>query len=150
MTYKIEQMQKCRIAYMRRTGAYGVGNYALMEKLKAWADDNGLFTKFAIILGISWDNPEITPSDNCRYDTCIVVKDDYEITDCGIQEAQLPGGRYAVFTIDHNSDAVREAWGAILSQLSSCGKRPDFSRPILERYISAMIDKHMCEICVPI
>ncbi len=150
MDYKIENIPKSRLAYIRRTGAYGAGNYALMEKLKAWAGDNGLFTKSAVILGISRDNPETTPPENCRYDACIVIADDYEITDCGLKEEQLPGGRYAIVTIAHIVEAVREAWGAIFSQLSACGQRPDFSRPILERYIPAMIDRHMCEICVPI
>mgnify|MGYP000870745675 CR=1 FL=1 len=33
---KIEEMPQSRIAYMRRTGPYGEGNYALMKKFKQW------------------------------------------------------------------------------------------------------------------
>lgn len=150
MTYKIEEMPTGRVVYMRRIGPYGAGNYALMEKFKEWAKANGLFTKSAVILGISQDNPETTPPENCRYDVCIVVEDDYAITDANVNEAELPGGRYAIFTIAHTAEAVQKAWGEIFSQLSAQGQQPDLARPILERYIPAMIDKHLCEICVPI
>jgi len=150
MTYQIEEIPASRVAYMRRTGPYGAENHALMEKLKAWAKANGLFTKFAVILGIAQDNPEATPPESCRYDVCIVVPDDYAIADTDINEAELPGGRYAVFTIDHTAEAVQAAWGEIFTQLSVRGRQPDFSRPVLERYIPAMVEKHLCEICVPV
>ena len=74
MTYQIEQMSKSRIAYMRRVGPYGEGNYALMKKFKEWAKANGLFTASAVILGISQDNPAVTPLENCRYDVGRVLK----------------------------------------------------------------------------
>ncbi|MCM1566666.1 MAG: DNA gyrase inhibitor [Dehalobacter sp. 4CP] len=150
MAYQLQEMPANRIAYMRRVGPYGVQNYTLMEKFKVWVKANGLFTKSAIILGISRDNPETTPSESCRYDVCIVVADDYTITDAGVNEAKLPGGRYAVFTVAHTAEAVQEAWSEIFSELSAKGQQPDVSRPILERYIPAMIDNHLCEICVPI
>ena len=60
MTYQVEKMPASRVAYIRRVGAYGVENYALMVKLKEWGKANGLFTKSAIILGIAQDNPEAT------------------------------------------------------------------------------------------
>ena len=150
MTYQIEEMPKSRIAYMRRVGPYGVGNYILMKKFKEWAKANGLFTESAVILGISQDNPATTPPENCRYDVCIVVSEQFTTTDTDVNEAKLPGGRYAVFTIDHTAEAIQKAWGEIFSQLSAQDKQPDVSRPIIERYIPAMINKHLCEICVPI
>ena len=150
MTYQIEEMSKSRIAYMRRVGPYGAGNYALMKKFKEWAKANGLFTSSAVILGISQDNPVITPPEQCRYDVGVVVSEDFTTTDTDVDVAELSGGRYAVFTIDHTAEAIRKAWGEIFVQLSSQGQQPDVSRPILERYIPAIIDKHLCEICVPV
>jgi len=150
MTYQIEEMPTNRVAYMRRIGTYGAENYALMEKLKTWAKTNGLFTKSAVILGIAQDNPKTTPPENCRYDVCIVIQDDFAIEDADINETTMPSGRYAVFTIDHTAEAVQRAWGEIFTQLSAQGQHPDFSRPVLERYIPAMIEKHLCEICVPV
>ena len=150
MTYQIEEMSKSRIAYMRRVGPYGAGNYALMKKFKEWAKANGLFTASAVILGISQDNPAATPPESCRYDVGIVVSEDFTTTDADVNVSELPGGRYAVFTIDHTAEAIQKAWGEIFVQLSAQGQQPDVSRPILERYIPAMIEKHLCEICVPV
>jgi DNA gyrase inhibitor GyrI len=150
MTYQIEQMSKSRIAYMRRVGPYGEGNYALMKKFKEWAKANGLFTASAVILGISQDNPAVTPLENCRYDVGIIVSKSFKTTDTDVNVAELPGGKYAVFTIDHTAEAIQKAWGEIFVRLSAQGRQPDVSRPILERYIPAMIDNHLCEICVPV
>ena len=150
MTYQIEQMSKSRIAYMRRVGPYGEGNYALMKKFKEWAKANGLFTASAVILGISQDNPAVTPLENCRYDVGIIVSKSFKTTDTDVNVAELPGGKYAVFTIDHTAEAIQKAWGEIFVRLSAQGRQPDVSRPILERYIPAMIDNHLCEICVPL
>jgi DNA gyrase inhibitor GyrI len=150
MTYRIEEMSKNRIAYMRRVGPYGAGNYALMKKFKEWAKTNGLFAASAVILGISQDNPSITPPENCRYDVGIVISEDFTTTDTDVNVAELSGGKYAVFTIEHTAEAIQKAWGEIFVQLSAESQQPDISRPILERYIPAIIDKHLCEICVPI
>jgi len=150
MIYQIEEMSKSRIAYMRRVGPYGADNYVLMKKFKEWAKSNGLFTESAVILGISQDNPATTPPESCRYDVGIVVSEDFTTTDADVNVAELPGGRYAVFTIDHTAEAIQKAWVEIFVQLSAKGQQPNVSRPILERYIPAMIDKHLCEICVPV
>lgn len=150
MTYQIEEMSKNRIAYMRRVGPYGAGNYALMKKFKEWAKANSLLTESAVILGISQDNPATTTPENCCYDVCIVVSENFATTDADVNVAELPGGKYAVFTIEHTAEAIQKAWGEIFVQLSAQGQQPDVSRPILERYILAMIDKQLCEICVPV
>ena len=150
MTYQIEEMSKNRIAYMRRVGPYGESNYTLMKKFKEWAKANGLFTESAIILGISQDNPATTTPESCRYDVGVVVSEQFTTKDTDVNVAKLSGGRYAVFTIDHTTEAIQKAWSQIFVQLSAQGQQPDVSRPILERYIPAMIDKHLCEICVPV
>ena len=150
MIYQIEEMSKSRIAYMRRVGPYGAGNYALMKKFKEWAKVNGLFTASAVILGISQDNPAVTPPENCRYDVGIVVSEDFTTTDTDVDIAELSGGKYAIFTIEHTAEAIQKAWGEIFVQLSVESQQPDVSRPILEQYIPAMIDQHLCEICVPV
>lgn len=150
MTYQIEEMPKSRIAYMRRVGSYGADNYTLMKKFKEWAKANGLFTASAVILEISQDNPAITPPEECRYDVGVVVSKQFTTTDTDVDIAELPGGKYAFFTIEHTAEAIQKAWGEIFVQLSALGQQPDVSRPTLERYIPAMIDKHVCEICVPV
>lgn len=145
--YNIEEMPKSRVIYMRKIGAYGEENYGLMQAFKKWAKDNGLFTEASVILGISHDDPNITPPESCRYDVCMIVGDDYEITDFNIKEAKLPGGKYAVFTIEHTPEEIKKAWEEVFFKLL---QKPDFSRPIIERYAKAMVNNNLCEICVPV
>lgn len=150
MTYQIEHMTAGRAMSMRHTGPYGPGNHALMKTFKEWVRANGLFTDSAVILGISQDDPRTTPPERCRYDVCILVSDDYLQTDTAVTELSLPGGKYAVFSIPHTAEAVQKAWNDIFPQLAADGLTLDPSRPILERYVPAMLQKHLCKICAPV
>ncbi|KUG05382.1 transcriptional regulator, arac family [hydrocarbon metagenome] len=144
----IEKLPAYRIAYIRQIGPYGISNVQTMEELKKWAKIHRLFNDESIILGIAYDNPETTKPENCRYDTGIVVSKDF--IDGNIREGNIVGGKYAVFIIDHTSEAVRKAWGDIFPELLRQGHQFDETRPIIERYTGQMINNHYCEICVPI
>ncbi|WP_066503913.1 AraC family transcriptional regulator [Abyssisolibacter fermentans] len=150
MDITIENMPPYRIAYIRQIGPYGINNVKTMKELKKWAKINHLFNDESIILGIAQDNPETTKPKNCRYDTCIVVSNDYSVTDGYIKEGNIVGGKYAVFKINHTAEAVQKAWIDIFPELSRQGYQFDETRPIIERYIVQMVNKHNCEICVPV
>jgi DNA gyrase inhibitor GyrI len=150
MDIKIEKMPAYRIAYIRKTGPYGINNVQTMNELKKWAKFNNLFNDESIILGIAQDNPETTKPENYRYDTCIVVSNDCSVTDGYVREDNIVGGKYAVFKINHTAEAVQKAWADIFPGLVQQGHQFDESRPIIERYIVQMVNNHYCEICVPI
>lgn len=59
----IEEFNDITIAYMRREGAYGSENKALMEKFKSYLNQHHLL-KNSVILGIALDNPYTT--ENCK------------------------------------------------------------------------------------
>ncbi|AYV67939.1 transcriptional regulator [Niallia circulans] len=148
MNITIEEIPKSRIAFFRNVGEYGEKqNKELMESFKKWAKLNGIFDN-SIILGIPQDNPEITPKEECRYDVCIVVENDFKVAKPA-QVGEFSGGKYAVFLLDHTKEAVSEFWGNIISEI----ERNNLSlkeQPIIERYTSQMIEDHLCEILVPI
>jgi DNA gyrase inhibitor GyrI len=150
LNIEIENIPDSRIAYIRQTGPYGQTNVKIMEELKSWARNNGLLNEEAIILGIAHDNPELTDPDNCRYDTCLVIDENYRINDGYVKEGRISGGKYAVFLISHTSDAVQKAWLEIFSELSRQDYQMDGTRPILERYKARLVKEHYCEICVPV
>lgn len=150
MNMKIETIPPYRVAYIRNIGPYGTSNVQTMEKLKSWAKSNNLFNNNSIILGIAHDNPEATKPENCRYDTCIVISNDYKVNQDDINQGNIIGGNYAVFKINHSSEAVQKAWIDIFPELSNQGYQFDQTRPILERYVVEMVNNHFCEICVPI
>ncbi|HEX9060779.1 MAG TPA: GyrI-like domain-containing protein [Clostridia bacterium] len=146
----IENMPAYRIAYIRQTGPYGINNVKTMEELKSWAKSSHLFNDETIILGIAQDNPETTRPENCRYDTCIVVSNDYSVTDSYVREGNIVGGKYAVFIINHTKEDVQKAWVDIFPELLRQGYQFDVARPIIERYTVKMVNNHRCEICVPV
>ncbi|MCI0765536.1 GyrI-like domain-containing protein [Bacillus sp. TL12] len=146
----IEKIPAYRIAYIRQTGSYGINNVRTMEKIKEWAKSNQLFNEESIILGIAHDNPETTKPENCRYDTCIVVSNDYSVTNDYVRQGDIVGGKYAVFKINHTAEAVQKAWVDIFSELSRQRYQFDGTRPIIERYVVKMVNNHHCEICVPV
>lgn len=150
MDINIEMIPSYKIAYIRRTGSYGLGSVQIMEQLKNWAREKNLFNKNSIILGIAQDNPKLTEAKYCRYDTCLVVSDEFKVHNKYINFGKTMGGKYCVFKISHTVDAMQKAWIEIFSELSKRNYELDDRRPILERYAMQMINKHYCEICVPI
>ncbi|MGG0369537.1 AraC family transcriptional regulator [Priestia endophytica] len=148
MNIRIDNLPNYRIAYVRKVGPYGPHNVEVMEKLKSWAKRNGLFNKTAIILGIPRDNPEVTSPENCRYDACIVISNDYQI-DNVVSEGELPGGQYAIYKVKHTAEEIQKALDTIFSDLLNKGYEID-SKPIFERYSGEVDDNDYCDICVPI
>lgn len=150
MDISIEMISSCKIAYIRRTGPYGPENMQIMEQLKSWAREENLFNESSIILGIAQDNPKITEPKDCRYDTCLVVSDEFKVDNKYINFGKIIGGKYCVFKISHTAEDMQKAWDEIFSELSKRDYESDDRRPIIERYAIQMINKHFCEICVPI
>lgn len=150
MNIKTEMIPEYKIAYIRKIGPYGSENVQVMEHLKSWAIEEELFNESSIILGIAQDNPQFTEPKDCRYDTCLVVSDKFKVDNKNINLGKTIGGRYCVFIISHTVDAVQNAWMEIFSELSKRKYEFDDRRPIVERYAMQMINKHQCEICVPI
>ncbi len=148
MKITIEELPKSKIAYFRNLGEYGgKQNEQLMENFKNWAKLHGVFDN-STILGIPQDNPEITPKEECRYDVCVVVNKDFNVKKPA-HEGEFPGGKYAVFLLDHTKEAISEFWSNIFSEIKS-NNLSIRQEPIIERYTSQMIDHHLCEILVPI
>lgn len=132
---------------MRRVGPYGSANIEVMEGLKKWAKDKNLLES-AILFAIPQDNPETTPPENCRFDACIVLSNDYQMDD-SIYEGEIPGGKYLVYEIEHTAKSIQKAYSDIFPSLQQNGYQMD-NKPIMEKYIGDMISNPNCEICVPV
>ncbi|MBY0062049.1 AraC family transcriptional regulator [Priestia aryabhattai] len=148
MAIKIESIPNYRIAYMRNVGPYGPDNVATMENIKHWASVNNLFTDTSIVLGISQDNPQVTPSEDCRYDAAIVISSSYEVDDL-VRVGEVLGGEYGVLKVKHTDEDIQKAWSTIFIELHNYGYQLD-NRPIFERYTAKMVSDHYCELCVPV
>lgn len=148
MNMTIEQLPSARIAYFRGIGEYGgEKNQELMKAFKEWAKSQNIFEQ-SIILGIPQDNPQIVLKEECRYDVCAIVSEDFNVT-APAQTGKFSGGKYAVFLLDHTKEAVSEFWKNIFNVIEK-NHLSIREQPIIERYTAQMINQHLCEILVPI
>jgi AraC family transcriptional regulator len=85
-----------RVAAMRQVGPYGeIG--ALFEKLMAWAGRNRLLDQTPRVLGLCYDDPDMTPPERCRYDACITLDSGRPVPSAdAVREILIQGGEYAV------------------------------------------------------
>ncbi|MGJ8720576.1 MAG: GyrI-like domain-containing protein [Salinibacterium amurskyense] len=154
MNLEAQHWTTASIIYRRRIGAYGIDNQAEIAELKEWARTHGLLTPETSVFGITHDDPRVTPADSCRYDAAILtgppseqhasaLKDDYVI-------GSLAGGSYAVAVIEHTAEGLSRGWAEIIPAVGQAGFTVDPSRPIVERYSAARLERDECELCVPI
>ena len=146
------------LAYVRTVGAYGDAEVigAAFEQIMTWAEENGLLSDSSVFIGVSQDDPEITPMEECRYDACVTVPEGTEGDfDVGVYE--LPAGRYAVFTTsglyENIAEEMEKAYGDLMAWWQTSGYEVD-ERPWLEIYVEAEGEyeagKYAVDICVPI
>lgn len=148
MQTTFENIPSISVVYMRRIGPYGEQNYKLMQDMKQWIQKYNLWDENSVIYGIAQDNIAITVPEKCRYDVCFVT--DSIFTDNNIHHGTLPTGIYLVCEVLHTANEVQCFYAALDNILSKKGKRFDESRPILERYQFALVEKGYCEFCIPI
>ncbi|MDT2735789.1 GyrI-like domain-containing protein [Enterococcus pseudoavium] len=146
MNYLIESLPSKTVFYKRRVGAYSPENHLLMESVKAYLNEEQLLSESTVIYGIALDDPNKTSAEHCRYD--VAVESNTVLT--AMSSRELDSGVYAVFQIDHTSDAISTFWNSFPSVLSQNSHKIDSSRPILERYKGTLINEKRCEMLVPI
>lgn len=142
-TMEIQNFEATKLAYIRVNGPYGEGYEEPAGRLYQWAGINGLAGNTCIF--IYHDNPEITPSDKCRTDICLMVPDDTTVP-LGIELQDFPGGRYAVMRqqITDNSQ-YSIAWDDLMSKVIQSGIEND-DRPCFELYHSYDPQTHHADV----
>lgn len=136
------------MVFMRRIGAYGPENFKLMEAMKEWINARHLWGPNSTLYGIAQDDASVTPAEKCRYDVCLAIEEPPQ--DDSIQQGTLMPGMYLVFEVPHTSAEVQRFWENVLSSMAQEKQQWDGSRPILERYQVSLIEKGLCEFCVPV
>ncbi|HEY3296761.1 MAG TPA: AraC family transcriptional regulator [bacterium] len=95
MDVNVRNVPPMKVVFVRVNGPYTQSAGQAWGKLCSWAGRKGLMRSQPVLIGISHDDPEITPPDKVRYDACLVVQQEVEPEgDFGVQE--LGGGDYAI------------------------------------------------------
>jgi AraC family transcriptional regulator len=94
---RFRDLPQRRVAYIRVHRPYeGKGVLDAVERLMAWARARGL--QGGQWLGYQWENPEIVPLEQCRYDVGLEIPGDVDL-DAGISETTFPPMKVAELDI---------------------------------------------------
>ena len=118
MNVIIQELPEYRLAYVRQIGPYGPALGQAWGRLMGWAGQSGLMGPEAACVGISWDNPEVTPAERCRYDACLVLAagpqpDAAGLEAHGVSLQTLPGGPHACYRRPTKMHEYAEAWNEL-------------------------------------
>jgi AraC family transcriptional regulator len=159
MQIEIKNLPAARLAYMRWTGPYGhPGISQTWERFGVWCAQHGLAEPRRKMYGISQDDPETTPADQCRYDCCVAVDERFAVEDAstaGIGYQHFAGGRYACAQFVGTGNDIHAAWMRMYGEwLPQSGLQPD-AKPGLEIYDEDFAVDHTtgafnCWLCVPV
>ena len=103
----VKQFPERRIAYIRVMDAFREGLVLkAFAQLVAWAKKKNLFDS-QTIFGMSMDDPEVTPKEKYRYESCITLPQDFQFEpDDLIETMTLPRCKYAVTEVSGDLNLV--------------------------------------------
>lgn len=131
MNAEVMTLPDYNVAYVRKLGAYTkeVCGQAI-EEIIDWAGPRGYLIN-GQIMGIYWDDPDVTPPERCRTDACVTIPDGTPSDDkAGINIQTITGGEYAVCHIEMLPDNFQGVWKDAFEWLVTngyeCADRPCF------------------------
>lgn len=124
---EVKDMPTWHVAYVRKVGPYGKDVCgAAFNELMGWAGPRGLLGK-GQVLGVYWDNPEVTAPENCRTDACVEVPADTPVK-APIAVQDIAGGPHLVCSFNlpmtDFTGAWEEAFRALVESGLECADRP--------------------------
>lgn len=105
------------VAQVRHVGPYAGAQGAWMT-LMGWAMAQGLVTPETEYLGVSHDNPEVTPEAELRYDASITVPEGTLGAD-PVAVSVLPGGKFAMALHTGPYEKLSETYQAIMQAMAA-------------------------------
>ena len=146
---EIKEMPTWHVAYARKIGPYGKEVCeAAFGELMRWAGPRGLIGR-GPMLGMYWDNPEVTAPEQCRTDACLPVPPGTPV-EAPIALQDVPGGPHLVCEFDVPLAGFGAAWEdafrCLLERGLECAERPCY-----ELYLDDCRGK-TCrfDICIPL
>ena len=102
LTPRIVTVKDREVYYIRYRGYHNAA--FAWEKLRVWAQSNHSESHHRI--GVYYDNPAITPLEQCYYVACIELTDMKTPIDKSLPKSHIRGGAYAVFTLEGEYDDI--------------------------------------------
>lgn len=150
MNAEVREMPEYHVAYVRKMGPYGKATCEqAFGELMQWAGPRG-YLESGVMLGVYWDNPEVTPPQKCRIDACISVPEGTAGEgQVGVQK--ISAGPYAVCHFEVRPDGFTRAWEEAFAWLVNSGYECD-DLPCYERYHNHVDSEGLwiVDICIPL
>lgn len=147
-----KRVKRMKLAYVSCMTGYdetAIGN--AWKKICSWAGRNGIFNQSTKMLGISFDNPQITPRDKCRYYACLTIAENIEPKG-EIGEYVIPECDCRVYHYEGNGAGIETAYQNIFHDFFVSGfQTVDF--PAFEIYTKECDEKkdhYSMDIYIPI
>ncbi|MEF2230456.1 MAG: AraC family transcriptional regulator [Pseudodesulfovibrio sp.] len=153
MDVRIENIPAAKGIFVRHTGPYAQCGPA-WETLCAWAAPRGLCRNDTRYIGVSHDDPQVTPPDKIRYDACITVNEDVTAEGrIGIQT--IGGGPYAVFRHKGPYSGLERVYARLMGQwLPRSGREFEDAKPCFEVYLNhpdaTPPEELLTDVCLPL
>ena len=152
MQVKIQELPSLRVAFARHVGPYSEVAQA-WERLCDWAAAEAVFDKDTRMLGLCYDDPEITAPDKLRYDACLSVPEGTRV-EGEIGLATVRGGRFASALHVGPYDRLGATYAALFGRWFPEQGLALGDPPCLEFYLndpeSTEPDELLTEVCVRI
>jgi AraC family transcriptional regulator len=123
--------------------------------LNTYLNKHHLMAHSVSCIGITPDDPDVVPDEDCRFDACIELASeiDYQL-EGDVQEQIIEAGRFAVFVHIGPYDTLWKSWGSVYRDWVPSGNEALHDAPPYEVYIddaaTTAPDKLRTEIHVPI
>ncbi len=133
MNVTIKQLEKTLVAYVAHQGPYQECGQAWDILCTALAPE-GLLGGDAKMIGVSYDDPDITAPEKIRYDACVSVSESFVTDDIAFKT--LAGGKYAVTTHIGPYEKLNETYQKFFGQWLSQSSYESADKPCLEIYLN--------------
>ena len=153
MKTEIKNMPGFHVSYIAHFEGYNSKIGKLFEKLCNWAGPKGILNPETKFIGISLDNPRITPPEKCRYYACIAVPQNVK-PDKTVNVTEIPSGKCLVARFEGSEKDIALAYDELFyKHLPESGWLPQ-DRPAYEiYYLDPNKDpkgKFKMDICIPL
>jgi AraC family transcriptional regulator len=145
----IREMPEYHVAYVRRIGPYTQKTWDLaFGELLRWAAPRG-YAATEPMVGLYWDNPDITPESKCRMDACVRVPPGTAAKG-RVGTQIIGGGPHAVCRFETPLEGFYQAWEDAFAWLVTNGYECD-DRPCYELYHTTPAEGNwVYDVCIPL
>jgi len=132
---RIQRLEPMRVVCVRHIGPYTEVSTS-WRRLYEWAGRNGLLGPGVRNIGITHDDPQLTPSDRIRYDACLTLDAKPGPADGDIVAATIAGGEYAVIEHVGGYEFLSESYRRLYGDWLPASGREPADTPGFELYVS--------------